>query len=52
MEDAEANIEKQQVALGVDVRERPDLMEARPAGILDALAELGATHGSAGEYLD
>src|SRR4051794_23932344 len=49
--DTDEAIEKQQVALGVNVRDRPDLLEARPEWIVDALADVRATHGSAAEYL-
>jgi len=49
--DDEEAIEKQQAALGVNVRERPDLLEARPEWIVDALDEVRATHGSAEGYL-
>jgi protein-tyrosine phosphatase len=47
----EEAIEKQQVALGVDVRKRPDLLEARSEWIVDALADVRARHGSAERYL-
>ena len=46
--DDDEAIAKQEDALGVNVRERPDLLEARPEWIVDALDEVRATHGSAG----
>jgi len=49
--DDDEAIAKQEQALGVNVRDRPDLLEARPEWIVDALAEVRATHGTAGEYL-
>jgi protein-tyrosine phosphatase len=49
--DTEEAIDKQQSALGVNVRDRPDLLDARPEWILDALAEVRRTHGSAEAYL-
>ena len=39
MDDDEA-IAKQEAALGVNVRERPELLEARPEWIVDALDEV------------
>jgi protein-tyrosine phosphatase len=47
----EEAIEKQKLALGVDVRERPDLLEARPEWILGALDDMRRTHGTAEQYL-
>jgi protein-tyrosine phosphatase len=49
--DDDEAIAKQEAALGVTVRERPDLLEARPEWILDAVEEVRREHGSAGEYL-
>lgn len=49
--DDDEAIEKQQVALGVNVRERPDLLEARPEWILDALDEVRREHGDFESYL-
>ncbi|MEA2312519.1 MAG: protein-tyrosine phosphatase [Solirubrobacteraceae bacterium] len=49
--DTDEAIDKQQVALGVNVRDRPDLLEARPEWIVDALEEVRRTHGGAGDYL-
>jgi protein-tyrosine phosphatase len=49
--DTDEAIEKQEEALGVNVRERPDLLEARPEWIVDALEDVRREHGSAGEYL-
>jgi protein-tyrosine phosphatase len=49
--DTEEAIEKQQVALGVNVRDRPDLLEARPEWVVDALAAVRETHGDAEAYL-
>jgi protein-tyrosine phosphatase len=49
--DDEEAIEKQQLALGVNVRERPDLLEARPEWIVDALAEVRREHGDVAQYL-
>src|SRR6476661_3827307 len=43
--DTEDAIDKQHVALGVSVRDRPDLLEARPEWIVDALDSLRRTHG-------
>jgi protein-tyrosine phosphatase len=50
VDDDEA-IEKQQIALGVNVRERPDLLEARPEWILNALAQVRREHGGVDAYL-
>jgi protein-tyrosine phosphatase len=47
----EEAIEKQQLALGVDVRKRPDLLEARPEWIVAALADVRRRHGSVQRYL-
>ena len=47
----EEAIEKQKLALGVDVRERPELLDAQPAWILAALDELRRQHGTAEQYL-
>jgi protein-tyrosine phosphatase len=49
--DTDEAIEKQEEALGVNVRERPDLLEARPEWIVDALEEVRAIHGGAEGYL-
>jgi protein-tyrosine phosphatase len=49
--DDDEAIAKQEAALGVNVRERPDLLEARPEWIVDALEEMRREHGSAGAYL-
>lgn len=49
--DDDEAIEKQQFALGVNVRDRPDLLEARPEWILDALESVRREHGSAEAYL-
>jgi protein-tyrosine phosphatase len=49
--DDEEAIEKQQIALGVNVRDRPDLLEARPEWILDALAQVREEHGGVANYL-
>jgi protein-tyrosine phosphatase len=49
--DTDESLEKQQLALGVDPRERPDLLEARREWIVDALGEVRRTHGSAEAYL-
>ena len=49
--DDDEAIAKQEEALGVNVRDRPDLLEARPEWIVDALAEVRETHGSAEAYL-
>lgn len=44
-------IDKQQSALGVNVRDRPDLLDARPEWIVDALADLRRRHGGEEAYL-
>jgi protein-tyrosine phosphatase len=49
--DDDEAIEKQQIALGVNVRERPDLLEARPEWIIDALAAVRDEHGGVDAYL-
>jgi protein-tyrosine phosphatase len=49
--DDDEAIAKQEEALGVNVRDRPDLLEARPEWIVDALAEVRETHGGAEAYL-
>jgi protein-tyrosine phosphatase len=49
--DDDEAIEKQQIALGVNVRDRPDLLEARPEWIVDALDEIRREHGSVDAYL-
>lgn len=49
--DDDEAVEKQQLALGVNVRERPDLLEARPEWIVDALEGVRRRHGSAQAYL-
>jgi protein-tyrosine phosphatase len=49
--DDDEAIEKQQAALGVNVRDRPDLLDARPEWILDALAAVREEHGSVEDYL-
>ena len=49
--DTDEAIEKQQSALGVNVRDRPDLLDARPEWILDALADVRELHGGAEAYL-
>jgi protein-tyrosine phosphatase len=50
VDDDEA-IEKQQIALGVNVRDRPDLLDARPEWMLDALAAVREEHGTVENYL-
>jgi protein-tyrosine phosphatase len=49
--DDDEAIAKQEEAFGVNLRERPDLLEARPEWIVDALEELRREHGGAGAYL-
>lgn len=49
--DTEEAIEQQRIALGVDVRKRPELLEARPEWILDALHWLRDRYGSPYTYL-
>jgi len=49
--DDDEAIAKQEEALGVNVRERPDLLEARPEWIVAALAEVRDTHGTPEAYL-
>jgi protein-tyrosine phosphatase len=49
--DDDEAIAKQEEALGVSVRERPDLLEARPEWIVDALNDVRRTHGNAEAYL-
>ena len=49
--DDDEAIEKQEIALGVNVRERPDLLEARPEWIVDALVDVRREHGTVGAYL-
>jgi len=49
--DTDEAIEKQQLALGVNPRERPDLLEARREWIVDALDEVRGAHGSTEAYL-
>jgi protein-tyrosine phosphatase len=48
---SEEAIEKQKLALGVDVRERPDLLDARPEWIVAALDDMRRRHGTAEQYL-
>ena len=47
----EEALEKQRIALGVDVRERPELLEARPEWILGGLEWIRANHGTVRDYL-
>ena len=48
---SEEAIEKQKLALGVDVRARPELLDAQPEWILGALDDLRREHGTAEQYL-
>ena len=49
--DTDEAIGQQRLALGVDARSRPELLEARPEWIISALDWLRETYGTAEEYL-
>ncbi len=49
--DSAEAIEKQRRALGVDVRKRPELLEARPEWIIEALDSVRRGHDNLDDYL-